>query len=326
MSLVELQRAIGVSRVATITGLDRCGIEVACAIRPRGHVLQVSNGKGLRHADAVASALSEAAELWAAEQPEPQRWYLSDLAGLEGDVITPDDLGLEGHLWSPHTRAAWAQADDGTWVPAHAVWCLPPGSPSMGPSIARWSSNGMGAHHQRSLAVEHALCEALERSALPDAWSWPLVRSCRVRAAEPLVEQLHARGFTVGVFDLSAASPWPVAGAVLLDNEAGPIAVTAGYACRRDFEAAAMAAVLEAAQSRLTEVHGAREDVALTRARDSEHALWREWLATAVAKPHRPRRPKGPPRHAVIELCPGRLPLHVVKVLVPGARVSELLT
>src|SRR5947208_11733958 len=41
-----LQRAIGVTRVARVTGLDRSGIEVACAVRPLGHVLQVANGKG----------------------------------------------------------------------------------------------------------------------------------------------------------------------------------------------------------------------------------------------------------------------------------------
>ena len=42
----RLSRAIGVTRIARVTGLDRCGVEVACAVRPAGHVLQVSNGKG----------------------------------------------------------------------------------------------------------------------------------------------------------------------------------------------------------------------------------------------------------------------------------------
>ncbi|HET9751640.1 MAG TPA: fatty acid-binding protein, partial [Myxococcales bacterium] len=63
-----LLRAIGVTRVARVTGLDRCGVEVACAIRPLGHVLQVCNGKGETWEEARATALSEAAELWAAER------------------------------------------------------------------------------------------------------------------------------------------------------------------------------------------------------------------------------------------------------------------
>jgi len=42
----NLARRLGVTRTARITGLDRLGIEVACAVRPLGHILQVSNGKG----------------------------------------------------------------------------------------------------------------------------------------------------------------------------------------------------------------------------------------------------------------------------------------
>ena len=56
-----LQRALGVTRVARVTGLDRAGVEVACAVRPGGHVLQVTNGKGESWEAARASALSEAA-------------------------------------------------------------------------------------------------------------------------------------------------------------------------------------------------------------------------------------------------------------------------
>src|SRR5438552_11840201 len=70
---MDLERSLGVTRVARVTGLDRLGVEVACAVRPGGHVLQISNGKGLTWAQARASALSEAAELWAAERvPEEE--------------------------------------------------------------------------------------------------------------------------------------------------------------------------------------------------------------------------------------------------------------
>ena len=64
-----MEALLGVTRVARVTGLDRSGVEVACAVRPRGFVRQISNGKGRRWEDARASALSEAAELWAAERP-----------------------------------------------------------------------------------------------------------------------------------------------------------------------------------------------------------------------------------------------------------------
>jgi len=57
-----LQSALGVARVARVTGLDRFGVEVACAVRPLGHVLQVCNGKGETWEQARASALSEAVQ------------------------------------------------------------------------------------------------------------------------------------------------------------------------------------------------------------------------------------------------------------------------
>src|SRR3954468_5272121 len=81
--VTSLLPALGVTRVARITGLDRAGVEVACAVRPGGHVLQVTNGKGLAWERARASAVGEAAELWAAERPhglvaDPpgERWEL----------------------------------------------------------------------------------------------------------------------------------------------------------------------------------------------------------------------------------------------------------
>jgi ribosomal protein S12 methylthiotransferase accessory factor len=54
--------ALEVTRLADVTGLDRIGLPVYCAIRPRGLILQSTNGKGARVADAQASALMEAVE------------------------------------------------------------------------------------------------------------------------------------------------------------------------------------------------------------------------------------------------------------------------
>ena len=39
--------AIGVTRCADVTDLDRIGIPVFCAIRPQGKMIQITNGKGL---------------------------------------------------------------------------------------------------------------------------------------------------------------------------------------------------------------------------------------------------------------------------------------
>jgi ribosomal protein S12 methylthiotransferase accessory factor len=329
---MELERSLGVTRVARVTGLDRLGVEVACAVRPGGHVLQIANGKGLSWAQARASALSEAAEMWAAERVPQEElvygarkdlrnaWSASDL-GSAGALIAP-------RLWSDETRIAWRRAREmisgaEVLVPAQAVHCPPQGAPALGPALIRWSTNGMGAHPSRRAAVRHALLEALERDqlarSLPRGWTASEVRERMIapvtlpRPVRSLVTRFARSGLRAYLFDLSGTVP--LAAAILVDE--GPVPVTAGYAC-----GSLLGALLEAAQSRLTDIHGAREDVA---AGDTEGLR----DACAKVKPLRDARAMPRlgvlPRAAVVDLAPRGFPLHVVKVIVPGLGVSELL-
>ncbi len=248
--LPALARHFGVTRLARVTGLDRTGVEVVAAVRPFGHVLQVSQGKGRSLEQARWSALGEAAELAAAETVDPSRL-----------IWRADDDG---------PRVAWVEGEDLatkaiTLVPAQAVFCPPAGDVWLGPMMTRWSSNGLGFHPtSRSRAVTHGVLELIERhvlaQALPSGWT-PRVATRRLVAPPPLARRLALHGFAAFLFDLSVPSSAPVAGALLFDLQGGPVPLTAGYACRRHFAAAAEAALLEAAQSRLTEIHGAREDV-----------------------------------------------------------------
>src|SRR5205814_4199131 len=106
-SVRSLLSALGVTRIARVTGLDRAGVEVACAVRPGGHVLQISNGKGESWEEARASALSEAAELWAAERPHELIYgSSSELALRAENVLYPNDL-VAPRVWSRETRIAW---------------------------------------------------------------------------------------------------------------------------------------------------------------------------------------------------------------------------
>jgi ribosomal protein S12 methylthiotransferase accessory factor len=330
-----LLRAIGVTRVARVTGLDRCGVEVACAVRPLGHVLQVSNGKGETWEEARRTALSEAAELWAAErvrEPDLVHARARDLA----NAWAPRDL-VAARLWSRDVRIAWVRARElfagaEVLVPAQVVYCLPRGGPPLGPLSMRWTSNGMGAHPVRERAVRHALLEAVERDqlarALPGGWTPRAIAARKLDASRlPLWEKLRDQGFEAHLFDLSGALP--VAGAILVDLEEGPVPLTAGYACGLSPEEAVRGALLEAAQSRLTDVHGAREDV-----RPADRASMRALRdACERARPRRTVRQMPRVRSlraalrgtriALVELA--REPLHVVKAVAPDLRLSELL-
>jgi YcaO-like protein with predicted kinase domain len=342
--VTSLLPALGVTRVARVTGLDRAGVEVACAVRPGGHVLQISNGKGESWEEARASALSEAAELWAAERVPSGLLFasareLGQRAWLDSaEVAAP-------RLFSSALRIAWIEARDlisgaEVLVPAQAVHCPPPGSASLGPAPFRWSSNGMGAHPRRPQALLHAVLEAAERDrlavALPEGWNPAAIRTRKIAPGTlparvlAICERLGAHGLEAHCFDLSGALP--VAAAILIDLEEGPVPATAGYACAMRPGDALLAALLEAAQSRLTDVHGAREDV--TRPDRTAARVLRHACARARGKRDAARMPAvrggvegalralGWRRAAAVELAG---PLPVFKVLVPGLRVSELL-
>ncbi|MBM7118279.1 YcaO-like family protein [Archangium primigenium] len=376
--LARLAPALGVSRVARVTGLDRAGVEVAVAVRPGGYVLQVCNGKGLDFASASAGALLETAELWGAENvpAEQLRWgslegwtargeaaWGAEALGTRGGVVA-------GRLWSPRVRCAWREATElhtgqPVLVPAQGVYCPPTGAPALGPVCVQWTSNGSGAHPERTRALLHALLEATERDQLarllPEGWTESVLRSRLLRpegleAGAPrvaaLARSLGTRGFDVYLFDLSpdgktvGAVGLPVGGAMLVDRERGPVPLAAGYACALTREQALLGALLEAAQSRLTDIHGAREDVeagdtealealaaacAGTRARRDVSAL-PEPVPTALGSPEDAVREvlrllaaAGFARAAAVDLRAPLPGLHVVRVVVPGLRVSELL-
>ncbi|MFY3744458.1 YcaO-like family protein [Anaeromyxobacter sp. Red801] len=364
-----LTHALGVTRVARLTGLDRTGVEVASAVRPDGHVLQVTNGKGARFEDAALGALAEAAELWAAERPGPMP--LASAAELrarlgEGAVIGPGALagGAADPAWEA-LRVAWCEGvplEGGApvAVPAQAVYCPPPGGPLLGPAVLTWTSNGMGAHPDPDRAALHALLEAAERDqlarALPEGFTeGELARrlidprglpDAAPRAAA-LAASLEARGLRVHLLDLTPAGRGagglglPVAGA-LLGDPGGPVPLAAGYACRPGRDEALVAALLEAAQSRATEIHGAREDVLhgdrasaaplaqlCAAVRPSRRAAALPSLAApspAAALRRIAARLRatglGPAVRVALEGPPG---LHVVKIVAPGLLLSELL-
>jgi ribosomal protein S12 methylthiotransferase accessory factor len=236
---------IGVTRVARVTGLDRLGIEVAAAVRPQGHVLQVSQGKGATVQAAVASALAEAAELQAAEHPDFHRFVYRQLDTLHRPFIEAVDLhGVRG------------------FIPAEAVYCPSIERGWAAPHIERWTSNGLAAHRDGALARQHAVCELIERDAVarafPQGWTAQRMNQFELEVP-PRWQWLSARDFQLRLAALPAVAP--TVAALLVDERGGAVALTAGYATRLTGAAAIDAAVFEAAQSRLTDIHGAREDI-----------------------------------------------------------------
>ena len=373
----RLAEAMGVTRVARVTGLDRTGVEVACAVRPGGHVLPVCEGQGMTFEHAALGALFETAELWAAEHVPPARLVWGARAELDARNVgawSAEALGsagrmVEPRLWGDSVRCAWRQATElhsgrTVWVPAQGVHCPPAGAVALGPVSVAWTRNGSAAHPDERRALLHALLEATERDqlarVLPDGWTEEVVRrrmlgtGVLARGAprtEVLVRSLRERGFRVCLFDVTPTSRTPgavglpVAAAVLVDEKEGPVPLTVGYACALGRDEALLHALLEAARSRLTALHGMQEAV-FRPARDARlRGLARlcgtvrpkrqtqempDFSAESVSPARGVRRvlhqlrSAGFTQVAVVTLDPPMPGLHVQRVVVPGMRISEL--
>ena len=87
--------AMGITRIANVTGLDRIGVPVVMVCRPNSRSLAVSQGKGLDLAAAKASGLMESVETYHAERIGHPRRYASmdELSRTERVVDAACDYG-----------------------------------------------------------------------------------------------------------------------------------------------------------------------------------------------------------------------------------------
>jgi ribosomal protein S12 methylthiotransferase accessory factor len=267
---------LGVTRCADVTGLDRLGIPVSCSIRPRGVVLQVSNGKGLRRVDARVSALMEAIELDHMEHPRRafRRASLKELRRAGERAIEPRRLPeyRRGNFFSEDYVIDWVRSDE--LVSGRSV-LLPASSIHLcSPMLFDRTGNGLASGNHIVEATLHAIYELLERDAVSRLVSDGLLRFTRRRArfidlatlsgpVKRLQHRVRAAGVRLVLIRARAVVPVHAFMAVLLDPEpfSASSKVNLGYGAHLSASVAAARAITEAAQSRLTFIHGAREDL-----------------------------------------------------------------
>ena len=285
--------AFGITRAAAVTHLDTLGIPTWISVRPGGQTLQISNGKGVTEAAARVSALMEASELHLAENPRPARlWHgsLAQLAAAEPDarIVPPGDLpGTLDRYFTPDFLGEWtAGIDRGTgdrvWVPSSAVYFF------RRPRLCELSSNGLASGNTRDEARLHALYELVERDAMsslseggrlklrgrarvidPDSVTFPLARL--------IIDRCAAQGTTVVIMALPAAVRVAAVWAIFLNEKAVSTRslVNYGYGAHVRPEVALTRALTEAAQSRLTKIHGSRDDIRLRAGVNKESPVYR---------------------------------------------------
>jgi ribosomal protein S12 methylthiotransferase accessory factor len=293
--------ALGITRLANLTGLDSIGIPVWSAIRPAGRSLSTSQGKGLTHDHARASALMESIETWHAEHvARPRRrasWRAlraratcADLRALPRVAAVDPDRPLD---WV----AGWDLVrGEPIWVPLEAVTL---DTVFRRPPIFDVSSNGLASGNHLLEAIAHGLCEVIERDAEA---RWRAARGDRrvdlatVRdpGARRLLDALAAAGVHVTVWDLTSDVGVPVYGCALLEDPREPawraLGMYQGFGCHLDADVALVRAITEAAQTRFTYVAGSRDDFfPFDYARATDEALLRP-IWDQLTRPPR-RRP-----------------------------------
>ncbi|TDX82222.1 ribosomal protein S12 methylthiotransferase accessory factor [Neorhizobium sp. R1-B] len=270
----------GITRIGRQTGLDCIGIPVWCAYTPNAKSIVVAQGKGLTDADARTSAAMEALERAVACEPVLGAKLTSvlrlDREGEEADLLS--SLVASGkHGPSPDDELFFVEGRDllsgrRVHVPMEAV-CLDR-------TLADWrywqSSDGLASGNNHDETVFYGLLERIERDAhvlwqvlseprqharcvAPEAFSDQRVRK--------LVAMIEDKDISLQLFDITSDLKIPCIAAFLANKSAlrstsaRYVDVTFGCGAHPRPEQAAIRAITEAAQSRVTHISGARDDI-----------------------------------------------------------------
>lgn len=284
-TLRKHQQRIGVSRLGDLTGLDHIGVPVWFACRPNSRSLSVCQGKALDGKRAMIGALMEAAEQHFAEQALAlETNFLGTFGELQasGRRSVPLDRmsGCVPERLDLRARRMWVAgrsllADEEVFTPYELVGLDYTTDSPWDRAAFRMTTVGLAAGREESAAVLHGILEVIENDAtqLVDTFGastrflQPLeIESSRDRELIELVRLVREAGLALSLAEVVTVLPLPVIAAVVsgasTDDARGSVRTHAGFACRPSPEDAARAALLEAVQSRLTDISGAREDIA----------------------------------------------------------------
>lgn len=364
--LKPLCAAMGITRVANVTGLDRIGIPVVMVCRPNSRQLAVSQGKGLTLAAAKASGLMESVESYHAERIELPLRYCSyaDLARNQRVVDVGELVKLKKSIYQPHLPLLWLegfdlQQQERVWVPYEIVDTnytlpLPPGAGSFFAS-----SNGLASGNHLLEAINHGICEAIERDAatLFGLAGWENCARAMLdtgtiddAACLQVLAAIERAGVLVGLWDITSDVGVPVFQCKITEGPDHPQRpwVAVGYGCHPARGVALLRALTEAVQARLTLIAGSRDDMRRSVYQPGidrrQPALDWSWIDSRyprrsfLAVPHHEGdtfqsdlnwllerlRGAGLRRVVVVDLSRAEFGIAVVRVLVPGLEAAMI--
>lgn len=270
LALQPVLELAGITRVADLTWLDDLGIPTVQAVRPASLTLSVSQGKATTYRAAQVSAVMESLENWHAENVTPD--LLSTAATDLSSTLTYDPARLSrppGSLYHPGAKLDWMIATTlltgrQTWVPWGAVIVNVSVSDCWGPPMFAMDTNGLASGNSYDEAALHGLYEIMERhsvaTAAPGSTMFEVPTGDLARSdCAHLVEMIHQAGSELRVARIDTWADYYCFAAELTS----PMLEVpfSGSGLHHDPNVALSRAITEAAQSRLTAISGAREDL-----------------------------------------------------------------
>ena len=268
-------KKIGVTRIADITDLDRINLPVYTAIRPTAQdgAISIYGGKGITKDNAKASAIMEAFERYSAEKQDYDKTIIgsADEISKKGDYIDIESLNLPNDLKKDEIKSMkleWNMVydlidDKNYYIPSNAIF-----HPYIYQnSLFKSNTNGLASGNILDEAILHGIFEVIER----DAWSiFELthknysqidLNSIENELIIDTLAKFQSKGINIKLMDFTADIKVPTVAASADDTvtkDAGLL--TLGLGTHLDPEIAILRALTEVAQSRATQINGARED------------------------------------------------------------------
>lgn len=264
---------MGITRIANLTGLDRIGLPTVMVTRPNARSVAVALGKGLSLEAARVSGVMEAIETWHAERVSlPVRRECH--AELQSEAAVADVWRLpdvSGSRFDPYRRLFWVEGTDlasgaACWVPLEMVDTDYTEPPCGGHGTFPRTTNGLASGNDTTEATCHAICELIERDATT-LWHHGGTKE-RIDPAtidDQRCRDVHDRflgaGIDVGLWETTSDIGVACFHCVICEAGDAPGHIGIGDGCHTDRAIALLRAMTEAAQTRLTYISGARDDL-----------------------------------------------------------------
>ncbi len=268
----------GITRIADITDLDRIGLPIYTAIRPTAEdgAISIYGGKGITKDHAKASAMMEGFERYSAEKQDCDEVIVANIKEISerGEYIDPVSLNLPKDFKKENIeemQLEWSIAkdiisDEEFYIPTNAIY-HPYLHDNQVQSLFKSNTNGLASGNVLEEAILHGMLEVIER----DAWSiFELTHknyaqidldSIESETVNDILEKFESEGIKIKLMDFTADVKIPTIAASADDTvtkDAGLL--TLGMGTHLDPEVAILRALTEVAQSRATQINGARED------------------------------------------------------------------